>query len=193
MTITTGTRIGAYEVTARIGAGGMGEVYRARDGRLNRSRPRASAARLRVLAASQPIEKSDDYRKRQDADEQKSYCIHGSSPEIRRTTRTTPTHTAKPAITNPADARGSPNRNPIAIAAITRFARSGSLSARIVRCLGFNRSIVPPAFRSWDATRVPARFRPDVMSRLLKYAVSATAVRAGVLQFLPRRGVIRRC
>jgi len=32
----TGTKIGAYEVIALIGAGGMGEVYRARDTRLNR-------------------------------------------------------------------------------------------------------------------------------------------------------------
>ena len=31
-----GTRIGAYEVVALIGAGGMGEVYRARDTKLNR-------------------------------------------------------------------------------------------------------------------------------------------------------------
>jgi hypothetical protein len=31
-----GTRLGCYEITARIGQGGMGEVYRARDTRLNR-------------------------------------------------------------------------------------------------------------------------------------------------------------
>src|SRR5262245_37577212 len=36
MPLSTGTRIGAYEVVATIGAGGMGEVYRARDTRLGR-------------------------------------------------------------------------------------------------------------------------------------------------------------
>ena len=34
--LTTGTRLGPYEVVAAIGAGGMGEVYRARDTRLDR-------------------------------------------------------------------------------------------------------------------------------------------------------------
>ena len=36
MTLTPGTRLGAYEIIAAIGAGGMGEVYRARDTKLNR-------------------------------------------------------------------------------------------------------------------------------------------------------------
>lgn len=36
MTIMAGTRLGSYEVVAQIGAGGMGEVYRARDSKLGR-------------------------------------------------------------------------------------------------------------------------------------------------------------
>src|SRR5436190_20183700 len=36
MSHTPGQRLGPYEIVARIGAGGMGEVYRARDTKLNR-------------------------------------------------------------------------------------------------------------------------------------------------------------
>ena len=36
MTLSAGTRLGPYEILAPIGAGGMGEVYRARDTRLDR-------------------------------------------------------------------------------------------------------------------------------------------------------------
>jgi serine/threonine protein kinase len=37
MSLASGTRIGVYEVVGLIGAGGTGEVYRARDTRLNRT------------------------------------------------------------------------------------------------------------------------------------------------------------
>jgi serine/threonine-protein kinase len=36
MTLTAGSRLGSYEIIAAIGAGGMGEVYRARDSKLGR-------------------------------------------------------------------------------------------------------------------------------------------------------------
>ena len=48
MSLTPGTRLGPYEILAIIGAGGMGEVYRARDGRLKRE----VAVKILPLAAA---------------------------------------------------------------------------------------------------------------------------------------------
>src|SRR5205814_9329017 len=36
MALTPGARVGPYEIISPLGAGGMGEVFRARDARLNR-------------------------------------------------------------------------------------------------------------------------------------------------------------
>ena len=46
LALTPGTRLGPYEVTAQIGEGGMGEVYRATDTNLKRS------VAIKVLPAS---------------------------------------------------------------------------------------------------------------------------------------------
>jgi serine/threonine protein kinase len=46
MTISSGTKLGSYEIVSRIGAGGMGEVWRAKDAKIGRD------VAIKVLPAS---------------------------------------------------------------------------------------------------------------------------------------------
>ena len=58
MSLTPGTRLGPYEVVSKIGEGGMGEVYRAKDMKLNRD------AALKILPEGFT---ADPDRRRRDA------------------------------------------------------------------------------------------------------------------------------
>src|SRR5947209_9373002 len=61
MTISAGSRLGPYEVLSPIGAGGMGEVYKARDPRLGRD------VAIKVLPASFAADASRLHRFEQEA------------------------------------------------------------------------------------------------------------------------------
>ena len=56
MTLAAGTKLGPYEILAPIGAGGMGEVYRARDTRLDRT------VAIKVLPSH--LSENEDHRRR---------------------------------------------------------------------------------------------------------------------------------
>src|SRR5437016_2759068 len=53
MTLAAGTHLGRYEIRSQLGAGGMGEVYRARDQKLNRD----VAIKVLPAALSQDVDR----------------------------------------------------------------------------------------------------------------------------------------
>ena len=57
MSLTNGTRLGPYEIVGALGAGGMGEVYRARDTTLNRE----VAIKVLLPAVADDLDREPDW------------------------------------------------------------------------------------------------------------------------------------
>jgi Tol biopolymer transport system component len=72
MALVSGTKLGPYEVQCAIGAGGMGEVYRARDTRLNRT------VAVKIL----PVHLSTDFAARQRFDREARVISSLNHPNI---------------------------------------------------------------------------------------------------------------
>src|SRR5215470_9602680 len=56
MTLAAGSKLGPYEIVSPLGAGGMGEVYKARDTRLERT--------VAIKVLPEHLSKSDEVRQR---------------------------------------------------------------------------------------------------------------------------------
>src|SRR5215831_7607375 len=71
LSLSSGTRLGPYEIIALLGAGGMGEVYRARDTRLGRD------VALKILPESFARESDRLHRFEQEAQAPYSVLLSG--------------------------------------------------------------------------------------------------------------------
>src|ERR1700679_1560965 len=68
MPLSPGTRLGPYEITGPLGAGGMGEVYRARDTRLDR------IVAVKVLASH--LSSSPELKQRMEREARAISCLN---------------------------------------------------------------------------------------------------------------------
>src|ERR1700747_1279351 len=71
MPLTSGSKLGPYEILAPLGAGGMGEVYRARDTRLKRE------VAVKVLSAA--MASDADRRKRFEQEARSASALNHSN------------------------------------------------------------------------------------------------------------------
>jgi len=72
MSLSSGSRLGPYEILSPIGAGGMGEVYRARDVRLHRE------VAVKVLPGS--FSQDPDRLRRFEQEARAASALNNSSP-----------------------------------------------------------------------------------------------------------------
>ena len=77
LTLTSGVRLGPYEVTAQIGVGGMGELYRATDTKLKRQ------VAIKVVPASRAAEPDRLARFHREAEVLASLNQHGDRTVLR--------------------------------------------------------------------------------------------------------------
>ncbi len=83
MALSVGTRIGVHEIGALLGAGGMGEVYRARDTKLGRD------VALKILPAALTAEADRVSRFKREARLSPRSIIPTSDPSMGSKTRAT--------------------------------------------------------------------------------------------------------
>ena len=76
MALTTGTRLGGYDITAQIGEGGMGQVYRATDTRLKRH------VAIKILPSSLAADAEPRYRTRRPGSDY-GILVRRTGPEIK--------------------------------------------------------------------------------------------------------------
>ncbi len=69
MSLAAGTRLGRYQIRSKIGEGGMGEVYRARDEKLNRD------VKIKVLPAT--FSQNADRLRRFEQEAQAASALYG--------------------------------------------------------------------------------------------------------------------